>query len=267
MLQINDLLMVVKIYTGDTNMPLPDNIKVDIKIDSADVRDVAIKLIDKFSDGLSWFADKAVNSTNPKAIAVDGYIEDIQNSNLDAQTKAVLIYNAKRDIKRWSNTTSICKKAIDKLLLTAKPEEVDEDWAELYKEYSGSISTEDAQEIWAIILAQECNEPGSMPKALLNTMLSIGKEEAEDFTHLASFCLTIDGEKHPLIVQNRINDYYSNHGLGIGNLHRLETLGLINFDHSEIGGFGLKVSGSQISYFDEQVMLADNERRFAYGKI
>ena len=99
-----------------------------------------------------------------------------------------------------ANSVQICNKAIDKLLITAKPEEVDEDWAELYREYSGIISNEDAQEIWAIILAQECNEPGSMPKALLNIMLSIERQEAEDFTHLASFCLTIDGEKHPLII-------------------------------------------------------------------
>lgn len=98
-----------------------------------------------------------------------------------------------------------------------------------------------------------------MPKALLNTMLSIGRQDAEAFTHLASFCLTIDGESHPLIIPNRINDYYSNYGLGLGNLHRLETLGLINFDHSEIGGFGLKVSGSEICYFDEHTPLADIE--------
>ena len=171
----------------------------------------------------------------------------------------MLIYNAKRDIRRWANSVQICNKAIDKLLTTAKPEEVDEDWAELYREYSGAISSEDAQEIWATILAHECNEPRSMPKALLNTMLSIGRQEAEDFTHLASFCLTIDGERHPLIIRNRINDYYSSYGLDLGNLHRLETLGLINFDHSEIGGFGLSVSGSEIGYFDERTTLADIE--------
>ena len=35
-------------------MSFLENIKVDIKLDSADVKDVANKLIDKFSDGISW---------------------------------------------------------------------------------------------------------------------------------------------------------------------------------------------------------------------
>ena len=234
-------------------MSLFENMKVDIKLDSADVKDVANKLFDKFCDGISWLSNKET----PQSIAVNDYIQSIQKSNLDPQTKAVLIYSAKRDIKRWVNSIQICNKAIDKLLASSRPEEVDADWADLYRECSGTISTEDAQEIWAIILAQECNEPGSMPKALLNTMLSMGKQEAEAFTHLASFCLTIDGERYPLIIQNRINDYYNNYGLGLGSLHRLETLGLINFDHSEIGAFGLKVHGSEIGYFDEHTTLAD----------
>ena len=244
-------------------MSFLENIKVDIKLDSADVKDVANKLIDKFSDGISWL----VNRNTPQSIAISDYIQYIQESDLDPQTKAMLIYSARRDIKRLANNAQICNKAIDKLLITAKPEEVDEDWAELYREYSCTISSEDAQEIWAIILAQECNEPGSMPKALLNTMLSIGRQEAEDFSHLASFCLTIDGERHPLIIQNRINDYYSNHGLGLGNLHRLETLGLINFDHSEIGGFGLKMFNSEISYFDECTTIADIETEKAENSL
>ena len=235
------------------------DIKIDLK--SEDVKDVTITLINKFCDGISWLA----NRPTPHRIAVEEYIADIQNNtSLDAKTKAVLIYNAKKDIKKWSNTSSICERAADKLLPTANPDSVDDDWRNIFTDHAENISNEDMQEIWSFILAQECNEPGSIPKALLNTLFSMGKREAEYFEKLASFCVYIvdaDGKKGdaiPLIINTHINDYYNDHGLGLDALYTLETLGLVNMDISPLGGIATSVDNtSVIEYFDETINVSD----------
>ena len=57
--------------------------------------DVMNNLINKLSDGIGWIA----THDTPMCIAVDTYIQDIQNSNFDPVTKAVLISNARKPLK------------------------------------------------------------------------------------------------------------------------------------------------------------------------
>ena len=223
-------------------------------IDSKDMSDIASKLIDKVCGGVSFI----VNRTTNKKLALEEYINDIRgNESLDPRTKAVLIYNAGRDIKRWSNVTAICDKAVERLAETAKIDDVNPDWLSLFQSHAENISTEELQDIWSYILAAEFNEPESIPKALLNTLMSMGKREAEVFNRLASFCVKIDGEMHPIIVQDKIDTYYSEHDLGLNALHRLSTIGLINLDANELGGMGVLVDeDSVVEYFDQKKSIA-----------
>ena len=241
----------------------------DMQLLSESIKDIVVKLMDQLGAGASWI----VNHDTPRRVAVKSYIEDIQNSpSLDPQTKAVLIYNAKRDIKRAVNTLSICEKAAGKISPDAKIYQLDPDWASLFEEKASIISTEEMQEIWSMILSQECNQPGSIPKILLQTLEGIGRSEADDFTRLASFCLDLDGELRPLIVNSKINDYYSNHGLGLGTLHKLETLGLINYDPTVFGGIAYKIKDdSTIKYFGQSIHAAEvkkNEsKQLSFGNV
>lgn len=232
-----------------------------IEIRSSDAKDVIELLVDRFCGGISWL----VNRDTPHRIAVNEYIMAIQaNESLDPQTKAVLLYNAKRDVRRWANLTSVCEKAAEKLLPTAQIEDLDSDWTNAYSEHAENISNEEMQEIWSLILAQECNEPGSIPKLLLGTLHSMGKREADDFTKLASFCLTIAQENNakptyvPIVFWGELDSYYSARGLDLDALHRLETLGLINMDMSPLGGMCIRVkNASLIEYFDEAIALEE----------
>ena len=179
---------------------------LNIEIKSEDAKDVMNNIIDKICGGVSWLATRQT----PKKIALEEYINDIQNSNLNPQEKAILLYNANKDIKRWSNIMSICEKAQNKLHDTADIDKVDEDWISLFEQNAGTISTDELQNIFSFILAEECNKPGSIPKALLNTLLSMEKQEADGFVKLASFCVKIEQSWHPLVELSRINNYYRN---------------------------------------------------------
>lgn len=80
--------------------------------------DVMNNLINKLSDGIGWIA----THDTPMRIAVDTYIQDIQNSNFDPVTKAVLISNARKTIKEHRNKCSITNVACLSMLPTATPE-------------------------------------------------------------------------------------------------------------------------------------------------
>lgn len=228
-------------------------INVDVKSETID------HIVDTLSNGTSWIvkALKEHITTSPKSIAVRDYIESIRNStSLEPQTKAVLIYNAKRDIQRWANTMAICNKAVEKLNSNAKPDDVNQDWVNLFENLSSNISSDDFQEIWATILARECNESGSVPKALLNVLAMMGQKEAQDFQNLASFCIKIGGVLHPVIIYEKIDDYYGELGLDLGALNRLETLRLINFDRNALGGMGIAIKNTaSVEYFDEKTTV------------
>ncbi|MBE5899957.1 MAG: DUF2806 domain-containing protein [Lachnospiraceae bacterium] len=235
------------------------NINLDVKIDSKDIKEGFLALLNKLCSGVSsvtrWLIDLWQRS--PKRIAVDEYISDIENNTeLDAASKAVLMYNAGRDIKRMANVMSICNKASEKLLDLTNIDKVSKDWVDAFVGYAENISSEELQEIWSVILSRECNEPGSIPRALLSTLYMMEKQEAEDFQNLMRFCVRIRESVHPIIAHNRIDDYYNEYGLGSKAINRLETLGLINYDRNEMQGAGIMVaSGEVIEYFDNAIRM------------
>ncbi|MBE6811195.1 MAG: hypothetical protein E7521_09135 [Ruminococcaceae bacterium] len=86
--------------------------------------DVANNLIDRLSNAVGWVA----THKTPTKIAIDTYIEDIQNSNYDPVTKAALISKAKKTVKEYCNQYDIVNKALEMITPTAEPEKIDSDW-------------------------------------------------------------------------------------------------------------------------------------------
>ena len=177
-----------------------------MKLSDEHHKEIVLSLLDKISDRITWIAER----NTPHRIAIKEYISNVQeDENLSAQEKAVLTYNAKRDIKRWANTESICKKATEMIKPDASLDRVDPDWLNLFLDKAANVSTEEMQKLWADVLSRECNESETVPKALLQVMEIMGKQEAEAFMKLASFSLKVNDEKNPLVVFYRINQYYA----------------------------------------------------------
>lgn len=142
--------------------------------------EVANNLINKISGAIGW---RTTSST--KKIAIETYIDEVQKSNLAPIEKAALISNAGKIIKEYSNQANIVKKAIPLLSSEANSDAIDGDWIAAFMDKARLISDEEFQLIWAKILAEETNEPGSISLRTLETLKSLSKKEAILFQQYA----------------------------------------------------------------------------------
>ena len=194
---------------------------------------VANNLIDKISNAVGWIA----THDTPNRIAVDTYIKDIQDSNYDPITKASLISQAKKTIKEYSNQKNIVDMAISMITPSANPDDVNEDWLLQFMDKARLVSDADFQFIWANILAEECNSPGTIPKALLHTLEQMDKETAAAFMSVASVSFSYVDDNNatsycPIILMNEHKDYYRSIGINLNTLIELQSLGLIKMGES-----------------------------------
>ena len=232
--------------------------------------DVMNNLIDKLSEGIGWVA----THNTPMRTAVDTYIQDIQNSNFDPVTKAALISNARKTIKEYRNQCKITTIAGQNMLPTAKPEQVDDDWLAQFMDKARLVSNEQFQILWGNILAEECNNPNSIPKALLHIMEQMDSDMAESFMNVAAVSVWCeDGGKKawtPIITGGTVDDYYKNVGICYGDLLELQSVGLIE-THLGLAesSFSQKPGRTPIvvHYHDEEYIISNNNGEFSVGNV
>lgn len=232
--------------------------------------DVINNLIDKVSTAVGWVA----THDTPSRIAVNTYIQEIQNSNYDPITKAALISQAKKSIKEYCNQQNVLRVASQALLPTAKPEKLDEDWLTQFMDKARLVSSEEFQMLWGNILAQECNAPGCIPRSLLHIMEQMDKDMATAFMNVASVSVYIEEgegrEYAPIINGASTEEIRENVGVSYDDLINLQSVGLVE---THFSGFGttLYVTAVKtpvvIRYFDEEYQLPDGVNRFSVGKV
>ncbi|MBO5136188.1 MAG: DUF2806 domain-containing protein [Clostridia bacterium] len=189
--------------------------------------DVANNLIDKISNAVGW----VVTHDTAKKIAIDTYIKDIQNGDYDPITKAALISQAKKTIKEYNNQYDIVSKALNLLVPSASPGDIDSDWLLQFMDKIRLVSESEFQIIWAKILAEECNSPGTIPKAVLHILEQMDKDSAKSFMRVASLSVNyIDSDSSgccPIILRDEHTSYYDSMGVTLDDLIELQSLGLI----------------------------------------
>lgn len=232
--------------------------------------DVLNNLIDKLSSATSWIA----THQTPSRAGIDTYIKDIQESNLDPLTKAAFICNAKKIIKEYSNQNDIVKIAVQSLLPSAKPQSIDSDWLAQFMDKGRLVSDEQFQILWGNILAEECNQPGSVPKSLLHIMEQIDTEMAMSFMKIAAISVYFeeDGivEYSPIVHVESTPSLKQVIGVSFDDLVNLQSIGLIemNFGILDAGYFAsAKHEPVKIRYFDEEYQLPAGEKTFNVGKV
>ena len=217
--------------------------------------DVINNLIDKAANAIGWVA----THNTPQREAVNTFIQEIQKSNYDPLTKAALISNAKRIIHEYTNQSKIMKNAANILKPSARPQDVDDTWLTLFMDKARLVSDEDFQLIWGQILAEECNEPNSVPKGLLHILERIDKEDAISFSKLCSVSVYYTDEKGsyytPVVLEGKNSGFYDDIGLTLSTLVILQALSLIEYEPSSAvlseGPYGISATTSDIHYFDE----------------
>lgn len=227
-------------------------------------------ILNKLSDAVGW----VVTHDTPNRIALQTFIHDIQNSNYDPITKAVLISNAKKLIKEHRNQSVIVSNAIQVVKTSARIEDVDNEWLSQFMDKARLVSDSEFQILWSYILAEEFNTPGCIPRSLLHIIEQMDKDMAKQFMSIAAVSVYVDEgnvrEYYPIIWANHMSDYKTKFGITIDSLVDLQSIGLIEAQLGPFAsGFSISVHSkpASIHYFD-QTFCKDNENdEFAIGNV
>ena len=202
-------------------------------INFGDISKPATVFIEKLFDAVGWYFEPRQIKRIAKAEAEAELIKaqaKIEVSDLQQRARK---RSLAEEIKHQENMEKIITKTIPEITESSRPHDLDDDWIANFFDKSRIISDEEMQSLWAKILAGETNSPGSYSKRTVNFLSSLNKKEANLFTSLCGFCLTV-GDLVPLIY-NVEHSIYNNNGISFETLTHLDDIGLISFQ--SIGGY------------------------------
>ena len=153
------------------------------------------KLVDVIASGCKWIAEpyqiKRIADANAYASSVqskEDFKQGLRNSLLEYTQRSMLSVRENRQIENLVNIINYAGQelqAIDKINDTP----VSPEWSSRFFDYAQNIYEEEAQTIWAKILAQETATPGKFFKRTLNILYNIEPFEAKWFAKLCQFVL------------------------------------------------------------------------------
>lgn len=206
-------------------------------IDLGKLAKPATTLIEKVSDAVGGLArpwqTERVAKAESKAAVIKAQAEIVIT---DLQRRA-LTRLANEEAQKQQNMESIAYKAIDYLTDNSTPEKIDPDWITYTFERCRNVSNIEIQTIWAKILANEANEPGTVTKTTIDSLSKIDNKIASIFEKLTSSIFTITDEenKEPAIVNYRGHQYFDKNFLKFDDFQLLAEVGLLTISTSSLG--------------------------------
>ncbi|PCJ45266.1 MAG: membrane-fusion protein [Moraxellaceae bacterium] len=174
-------------------------------------------------DGKSLPATHRVEPT----INLDSLSEIANNTNQ---------YEAIRKEVNVSNSIVVAENILANDHSEAPEEKIDEDWLYSWRDYAGRTSSEELQELWGRVLAEEIKGPGSYSFRTLEFLKGLSKSEAEIMSNVAQF-----------VVAGRIwrgkEKFLEKEGVKFNELLFLQDLGIL----SGVDGAGLNTTWNSIS--------------------
>ncbi|MCI7771330.1 MAG: DUF2806 domain-containing protein [Eubacterium sp.] len=178
-----------------------------------------------------------------KQKAVEMYVEDIEKSDLPAETKVFMVLNTKKTFKKIKNQKAIAEIAMENAKQGTDFTEnsgVSEEWLERFMDSAGFVSSEEIQWIWGKILANEFENPGSTPPNMIRILSEITPGLAAAFRFICSMSIWImplnenreiqGGVRELVVPYNKNDEKFRENGVSFNVLNELETLGVIRFE-------------------------------------
>jgi hypothetical protein len=138
----------------------------------------ATALINRISDAIAAVAKPALTVVNARAEVEAEKIRTLGRIEIsDAEEQALLSF-ARQRRKEFERTASILRQTALMIEDGADPDAIDEDWLLLHLDKIRLVSDKEMQSLWAKILAQEANKPGSFNKRCLTFLSTLEKDEA-----------------------------------------------------------------------------------------
>ncbi len=151
----------------------------------------------------------------------------LSSSDYDEFVKRTQGRLAFQELRKQENIETVAGKALN--ILDGKPsierEDADPDWLLRFFNSVEDISNEDMQEIWAMLLAGEIQNPGTYSLRTLEALHNLSPQEAQIFQEISKHCLCSAGGSSVLINNNEI---LNNELIPYGKIMMLEECGLVN---------------------------------------
>ena len=237
-------------------------------------------LIEKIADaGFILFGESYQIKQKAKAEAKAAVIKAESQIEITNLERRALNRWLKEESQHQKNMEDITQKATHQLNEDADPHAIDNDWIAIFFDITRLVSDNEMQNIWAKILANKANNPGSCSIRTLNALKSIDKKEAEYFTKLCNFIVTIEREDSyfdflPMIL-HPYDEIYTQNGININVLKHIQNdIGLIKLGDQLIEAFrnynilAEPIESLSITYHGKKLKLnvPKGEYRYEDGK-
>ena len=201
---------------------MADNIPIDLCKTSDSIGNFIMTMKSYFDDGV----DEAI------AYGHKLYVEKVVNGEKVDPNIRFFLSGYKKLIKQEKRKRDIVDKARDFLEDNAKPQEITEDWMDFFFEKAKLVSSNEMQLIWAQLLAEEANNPGSISFSLLHSLSIMTFEQAQFFCNISRFALREYKKDSVNLLVFYSSNYkaYNNSKIDDKKLKELERLGLIICD-------------------------------------
>jgi Protein of unknown function (DUF2806) len=203
-------------------------------VNLGDLTKPATVLIEKISDAVGGYFKPGQIVRIAKAEAEAEKIKAVGKLEIvELEQRAVQRF-VFEEARNQVNIESITAQALPYLKEDSEPIKMEEDWIVNFFDKCRLISDEHMQFLWAKLLAEEANSPGSVSKRTINLLGSLDKEDAVLFTNLCGFAWWAIEEQFMPLIYNCQHPLYNSHGINFESLLHLDYLGLITF-HSNTG--------------------------------
>jgi hypothetical protein len=193
----------------------------------------ATTLIEKISDAVGGIAKPWQIKRTAKAEAEADLIRTRTKIEVTELEYRALERLVNEEGKKQKNIEDITAKAIPLLSESARPENIESDWLTNFFDRSRLTSDAEMQSLWASILSNEANSPGTFSKRTINFLASLDKRDAQLFTNFCTFCWMF-GDLSPLLFDIE-KPTYIDKGLDFNTLTHLDSIGLVSFNN--LAGF------------------------------
>lgn len=187
------------------------------------------KLVDKIANATGYFFEVKRYTKKAQKSIID---EIAHREDIHPLERAAILTDYKKAIRYYKNSINILDKAIEDLKPNANPEKISDDWLENFFNKAEKVSDKEIQMVWGKILSNEVNNPGSVPKSLINIVYNLDAKIANVFNNLCGFILPKNGD-YPLAFIPLINNkkIFNRYDIDYRTLNDLQTSGLIKFEN------------------------------------
>lgn len=222
------------------------------------------KLIEVIANGCNWVAQpyqiKRIADANAYASSVqskEDFKQGLRASLLEFTNRSILSVREDKQIENLANIINYAGQEL-RLIEEINDQQVSPEWSSRFFDYAQNIYDEEAQTVWAKILAQETATPGKFFKRTLNVLYNIEAFEAKWFVELCRFVIN-DTFVHSGIIHLKLFDF--------NKLQSIIDCGLLNAQECTYLIDKLEPISFKSHYFKKDISLVQPEHISMSGFI